>query len=239
MFGEGWEKRESITAQRASPTPKYRSGLWKSLTSCTHKITNSKRQCSQAGTLWHEPSLVLLGEKPFSVTLLLVFLTSMRVHICFPSSQAESSSAPAPCCPDCPAEGEEDLGSSNSKTSAQLHGPSTAPAFTDVMPNNPCPTPPGEGRANTRVQGADPSSTSMGQLWVGQTCPSSVRAAHPSLSPPLAPGRLHRLGGTWSHEGFQEMVPYSTRCQCSLSLCSGGRVSKLLVGISAHCSSPR
>lgn len=71
-----------------------------------------------------------------------------------------------------PLQGHLPLGTSNSKASAQLLRPSSAPVFTDTMPNNHCPIPPGGGQANTSVQDLFPPAPAVRQrhgTWDGQT----------------------------------------------------------------------
>lgn len=115
-----------------SPTPKYRSGLQKSLTSCKRKSTKGKRtmQLTRHPMARALPDVLFssppLGEKSLSVTPLLVFLPSTRADLGFPKSQVESSSVPAPRRSDCSPGGEEEGGGGLCTVPARPWGPAIA-----------------------------------------------------------------------------------------------------------------
>lgn len=67
------------------------------------------------------------------------------------------------------------LGTSNRKASGQLLRPSPAPVFTNTMPNNDCPIPPGGETVNTRV-------------WDLFPPPPAVRQGHGMQDGHLGPG---------------------------------------------------
>ena len=176
MLAGGGKEEESIAAWDVSPAPRYCSGLQQSLPSCKQTSTKGKstvqlaRHPAAAAPCRARSPALLPSQKGPSVTLLPTFLPSTRADICFPRPQAESSSAPAPRRPNCSPGGEEEgrgavpcaptgtpvPGDQQQRSFSSAAQTLPSSFFTDTMPNNHCPTPPGGGRVNSRVQGLSP-----------------------------------------------------------------------------------